>query len=65
MTDLITAPNLAKPDDTYAILLSAHNGLTKSQSDQLNARLILILCNHIGQQDVIQQALELAAPDAP
>ena len=65
MTDLITTPSLAKPDDIYAILLAAHDGLTKSRSDQLNARLILILCNHIGQQNIIKQALELAAPDAP
>ena len=65
MTDLITTPSLAKPDDIYAIFLAAHDGLTKSQSDQLNARLILILCNHIGQQNIIKQAFELAAPASP
>jgi Protein of unknown function (DUF2783) len=63
MTPLITAPNLAHPDDTYAALLAAHDGLTKDQSDALNARLILILCNHIGDQAVIGQALALAAGD--
>ena len=31
MTDLITSPNLAKPDDINAIFLAAHDGLTKSQ----------------------------------
>lgn len=63
MTPLITAPNLPHPDDTYAVLLAAHDGLTKDESDATNARLILILCNHIGQQDVIKQALGLAAPE--
>ena len=48
MTDLNTAPNLTAPDDFYDALLSAHDGLTKAQSDALNARLILILANQIG-----------------
>lgn len=65
MTPLITAPNLPNPDDTYALLLAAHDGLTKEKSDALNAALILILCNHIGDQAVIAQALTLAAPGNP
>jgi hypothetical protein len=65
MLPLITAPNLAHPDDTYALLLAAHDGLTKDQSDALNARLILVLCNHIGDQGVIAEALTLAATDKP
>lgn len=60
---LITTPNLAKPDDAYALLLAAHDGLTKGESDALNARLILILCNHIGQIAVIEQALAVAKGD--
>ena len=63
MTCLITAPNLPNPDDTYALLLAAHDGLTKDQSDALNAALILILCNHIGDQGVVSEALALAAPN--
>lgn len=61
MTNLITAPNLTHADDTYALLLAAHHGLTKDQSDALNAALILILCNHIGDQTIIGEALALAA----
>lgn len=61
MANLITTPNLAQPDDTYALLLAAHDGLTKDQSDALNARLILILCNHIGDHATIADALSLAA----
>ena len=61
MTDLNTAPNLTTPDDFYDALLAAHDGLTKAQSDALNARLILILANHIGDPQVLRQALAAAA----
>lgn len=54
---LTLTPNLTKPDDTYATLLAAHEGLSKEQSDALNARLILLLANHIGDAEVLQQAL--------
>ena len=53
-------PNLAAPDDAYALLLEAHEGLTKDQSDALNARLILVLMNHIGDMGVLREALEVA-----
>ncbi len=62
--DLILTPNLQKADDAYAALLAAHDGLTKAQSDALNARLILILINHIGDPQVLTQALEAAKPRA-
>lgn len=57
---LTLTPNLTKPDDTYATLLAAHEGLSKAQSDALNARLILLLANHIGDAEVLQQALNEA-----
>lgn len=60
MADLILSPNLARADDVYADLLAAHEGLSKEESDALNARLILILINHIGDQDVLRQALQAA-----
>ena len=53
-------PNLKSPDDAYAMLLEAHEGLTKDQSDALNARLILVLMNHIGDMGVLKDALEAA-----
>ncbi|MFV0385279.1 DUF2783 domain-containing protein [Paracoccus sp. (in: a-proteobacteria)] len=61
MTTLNTEPNIARPDDFYASLLAVHEGKSKAESDALNARLILILCNHIGDRDVLDQALALAA----
>jgi len=61
MTNVTLTPNLARPDDFYAALIAAHDGLDDDQSTALNARLILILANHIGDQDVLSDALEKAA----
>ena len=60
MPDLITTANIANPDDFYAKLLATHEGLSKAESDALNARLILILANHIGDREVISEALAAA-----
>ena len=57
---LITAPSLPNPDDAYASLLAAHEGLTEDESHAFNARLILILMNHIGNPETLKEALELA-----
>ncbi len=53
-------PNIPAPDEAYAMLLEAHEGLTKAQSDALNARLILILMNHVGDMDLLRQAIDTA-----
>lgn len=60
MGKLILSANIAKPDDFYAELLDAHDGLSKNESDALNARLILLLANHIGDRDVLTEALRAA-----
>ena len=60
MSDLTRTPNIAGPDDFYAELLAAHEGLTKAESDALNARLILILANHVGDREALRQALAAA-----
>ncbi|MDO5528929.1 MAG: DUF2783 domain-containing protein [Paracoccus sp. (in: a-proteobacteria)] len=60
MTDLILTPNLPGQDDLYADLLVAHEGLSKAQSDALNARLILILMNQLGDADLIRSAIATA-----
>jgi hypothetical protein len=62
MTKLITKPNIAAPDDFYADLLAVHERLTKAESDALNARLILILANHIGDRETLAEALDAAKP---
>lgn len=61
MAELVTAPNFADADRVYAQLIAAHEGLSEAQSEAFNARLILILMNHVGDEAVIAQALELAA----
>jgi len=65
MSTLTLEPNIAAPDDFYADLLAAHEGLSKHESDKLNARLVLILANHIGDRDVLRQALAAAADANP
>jgi hypothetical protein len=57
---LITSPHLDAPDDFYEALIDAHRDLSITQSHALNARLILLLANHIGAQPVLAQALAAA-----
>ena len=57
---LITTPNIPAPDDFYEALIEAHRGLTEEQSHAANARLILLLANHIGDPPVLRAALEAA-----
>ena len=60
MADLNLSPNFDNADDFYAALLAAHDGLGKEASDALNARLILILANHIGDNSILEKAIEVA-----
>ena len=57
---LTLTPNIPDPDGFYDELLRAHEGLSKDQSDALNARLILTLANHIGDRETLTQALNTA-----
>lgn len=58
---LILTPNIVGADDFYAELLATHEGLSKADSDALNARLVLVLSNHIGDRTVLSEALAAAA----
>jgi Protein of unknown function (DUF2783) len=58
---LILVPNINGADDFYADLLAAHEGRDKADSDAFNARLVLVLANHIGDRAVLKQALAAAA----
>jgi len=61
---LITTPNLDAPDDFYQLLIDAHQDLSTAQSHAFNARLVLLLANHVGNTQVLRQALAAAAlPD--
>ena len=57
---LITTPNLPDPDAAYAALLAAHKGLTEAESHAMNARLVLILMNHVGDAETLAKAMTLA-----
>ena len=57
---LILTPNLDAPDDFYEALLDAHQGLSIEESQAFNARLVLVLANHIGALPVLREALEAA-----
>ena len=54
-------PNINGADDFYADLLGLHDALSKEASDALNARLVLILANHVGDHAVLSQALQAAS----
>jgi Protein of unknown function (DUF2783) len=64
MQKLKTNANMPKPDDLYELLIRSHDGLTKAQSDAFNARLIMILMNHIGDEATLREALSLAQSTA-
>ena len=58
--DLITRAHLESPDDFYEALIEAHRDLGSQASHALNARLVLLLANHIGSLKVLRQALDAA-----
>ena len=60
MTPLDIEPNLALPDDFYEALIETHRDLDAAQSQRVNARLILLLANHIGDLDVLREAMQRA-----
>ena len=57
---LNTASNLTQPDDFYQALIDAHAGLSAEQSAALNARLILLLANQVGDFATLREAIDLA-----
>lgn len=71
---LTLSPNFAEPgkryfrafspgDDFYETLIEAHRDLSDEQSAMLNAKLILLLANHVGDLSVLREALALARQD--
>lgn len=60
---LNTEANIERPDDFYEALIELHRDLSEEQSRQRNARLILLLANHIGDMEVLSEAMEAAAEE--
>lgn len=68
---LNTQPNFSEPgvhqrwvytpgDAFYDALIAAHHGLSDAQSELLNARLVLLLANHVGDLSLLREAITLA-----
>ncbi|MEO0413113.1 MAG: DUF2783 domain-containing protein [Pseudomonadota bacterium] len=60
MTQLTTTSSFQKPDDVYQMIIDAHSGLSDDESMRFNAKLILLLANHIGDTRVLAQAIAAA-----
>jgi hypothetical protein len=60
MAKLVTASRFADPDAAYVALVEARRGLTVEAAADLDAKLVLILANHIGDIDVLTEAIALA-----
>lgn len=67
MTRLITDANIDGHDDIYARLIDLHAGKSEQESALINARLILLLINHLGDREAVMEAIALAAqrPERP
>ena len=57
---LNTAPHFDAADAFYEALIDAHRALTTSQSHELNAKLVLLLANHVGETAALREALDAA-----
>ena len=60
MAALIIESNHPAPDDFYERLIATHRGLSDEESAHVNAKLVLLLANHIGDPDVLAQAMTAA-----
>jgi len=63
MSQLNLDPNIADMDAFYEQLIDAHQGLSDADSQMLNAKLVLLLANHIGDIDVLREAFAKARAD--
>jgi hypothetical protein len=69
MAKLITASQFGNPDEAYVALVDARRGLSEAAAAELDAKLVLILANHIGDLAILKEAIALAKarklPEAP
>jgi hypothetical protein len=61
---LMTASRFRDPDQAFVMLVEARRGLSEREASELDARLVLILANHIGDTDVLREAIGLAKQTA-
>lgn len=65
MRGLTSALNLPDPDGFYVELVRLYEGLDRDAAEAVSARLILLLCNHIGDRAVLREAFALARAAGP
>ena len=63
LSSLNTQPNIPAPDDFYQELVDMHRDLSEQQSALVNAKLILLLANHVGDLAVLREAMRAARQD--
>ena len=57
---MTSEPNFEDADAFYESLLDAHQGLSREQSESLNARLVLVLANQVGSTHALLACLKVA-----
>lgn len=60
MSKLVTDSRFPNPDAAYQAIVDAHRGLSDAESADLNTRLLLVLANHIGDLEVLEEAIGVA-----
>ena len=60
MSNIKLNANIKNCDDFYSQLIAAHDGLTDEESEVFNSRLILILANQVGDEKILEAAIEMA-----
>lgn len=62
---LIVSPNIEDPDGFYEELIASQRDCTDDEAAKINARLILLLANHIGEREVLSEAIRIARTRQP
>jgi len=57
---LETKANIADPDGFYQELIDSQRDLGEGEAELMNCKLVLILANHIGDRDVLREAIRRA-----
>ena len=60
MAKLVTTSQFANPDAAYLALVEARRNLSDAEAAELDTRLVLILANHVGDLEVLRDAIALA-----
>jgi len=62
---LVTASRFKDPDQAFVMLIEARRGLSEREAAELDAKLVLILANHIGDTEVLRAAIAFAKRETP